>query len=147
MSEFIAQNLWEIVGIVAASVGAAFAVGNWVGAVNADRKPFKAFMAEIREKLDRILERLPLPATVQLGSPVRLTGFGEKTSTGLAVNAWAVGEASKLAGRVCGKQPFEISELCVDYVERRFAEDESLQRTMQVVKQLASPMRTSHDNN
>lgn len=130
MSEFIAQNLWEIVGIVAASVGAAFAVGNWVGAVNADRKSFKAFMAEIREKLDRILERLPPPPTVQPGSPVRLTGFGEKISTGLAVKAWAASEAPELAERVCGKQPFEISELCAEHVERRFAEDDSLQRTM-----------------
>ena len=130
MSEFISQNLWEILGIVAASVGAAFAIGNWVGAVNADRKSFRAFMAEIREKLDRILERLPPPATVQPGSPVQLTGFGEKISTGLAVKAWAAGEAPELADRACGKQPFEIFELCLDHVERRFAEDEALQRTM-----------------
>ncbi|MYE00694.1 MAG: hypothetical protein F4Y03_05360 [Alphaproteobacteria bacterium] len=130
MSEFISQNLWEMLGIVAALLGAAFAIGNWVGAVHADRKSIKAFMAEIREKLDRILERLPPPATVQPGSPVQLTGFEEKISTGLAVKAWAAGEAPKLADRVCGKQPFEIFELRLDHVNQRFAEDEALQRTI-----------------
>ena len=40
-------------------IGVIFGIGTWVGAVNTDRKSFKAFMTEVRNDLKKILSRLP----------------------------------------------------------------------------------------
>ena len=91
-----------------------------MGAVNTDRDAFKAFMKEVREKLDKILERQPPPPTTAPGSPVQLTEFGEHVSRNLGVRDWALNEATALLVKVEGKEPYEVHDLCIDHVQTQF---------------------------
>ena len=74
-----------------------------------------SFMQEIRDKVDRIFERLP-PMSAMGGSPLRLTDFGERISEWLDAGAWAADLAPRLRGRVEGKAPFEVDRFSREYV-------------------------------
>ena len=64
--------------------------GAWYGQVNSDRKSFKELMKEIkddisgiRDNIQKIFDRLPLPPTAASASPAQLTEFGEKVARGI----------------------------------------------------------------
>jgi hypothetical protein len=94
-------------------------IGMWVGAVNENRSSFKELAKEIRDKLDKILERLAAP-TSTAGSPLRLTEFGEKISRELQVREWARNEATGLLDEVQGREPYEVQDFCMEHVQAQF---------------------------
>ena len=145
-----------VVGIVLTAVRVAYKFGEWKGEVNADRKLFtdfitevkgfmvdvkdfmfevkgfmfevKGFMNEDKEKIDRILKRLPLPPAVEENSPVQLTEFGKKISENLSIGKWTVEHAANLVKQVSKKQDFEIFEMCIEYVSGQYDADSNFQR-------------------
>ena len=90
-------------------------VTSFMQEVGEHRKTVTSFMKEIRDKVDRIFERLP-PVPVAGMSPRRLTDFGEKISASIAAKAWAADLAPKLRSRVEGKAPFEVDRFSHEYV-------------------------------
>ena len=110
---------------VLAVVALVFAIGRWVGGVNEHRSSVVAFMAEMRGQLERILERLPSTA-VSSGSPLRLTSLGRQISDAIGVSDWAAAAAEELRERAEGKRPYEVQEMCVQYVEEKVVLDAEL---------------------
>ena len=86
-------------GLVYGIVRGSIALGEWIGAVNADRVAFKEFMSRIEGKIDRIFERLSPPPTAASASPIRLTDFGKQISQELDVKAWVPNQAKALLER------------------------------------------------
>ena len=128
MVEWLANNYPTVLIIVTGGV-LIFGIGKWVGAVNTDRASLKEFMTEVREKLDKIFERLPRQ-TVSPGSPIRLTDFGREVSRNLEVADWANEQASGLVDRARGRPEYEIQDLCEKHIEEVYERDEALQETM-----------------
>ena len=129
MEVWIADN-YKTILIILAGGALVFGCGKWYQAVNSDRETFKEFMKEVREKLDKIFERLPPPQTVKSASPVTLTDFGKTISQNLRVARWAADHAPQLMDKAQGKREFEIFELCVEYVEQQIEGDENLATSM-----------------
>ena len=117
------MNAWlfipsSVIALIAAGT-LGFKLSQWVSDVNADRKEFRAFMEEMRTKIESILSRLP-PVPARDGSPLRLTDLGERITQTLGGRAWAQETAAVLAERARGKQPYDIQELCTAYVREEF---------------------------
>lgn len=111
-----------IVLAVLAVLALLWKAAHWKGTVDEYRKTMDehrgtvaSFMKEIRDKIDRIFERLP-PVPVAGMSPRRLTDFGKEISASVSAEAWAADLAPKLRGRVEGKAPFEIDRFSREYV-------------------------------
>ena len=131
------ENDWQLVLVGLAALGGLIAfttalvrTGQWIGAVNSDRKTFKIFMEKIEAKLDKIFERLLPPQTVKSASPVTLTEFGKAISQNLRAARWAADQAPQLMDEAQGKKEFEIFELCVEYVELQIESHEQLATSM-----------------
>ena len=129
MQQTLADNyVYIVVGL--AVVGLVFAAGRWVGHVNSDRASFKEFMKEVREKFDRIVERLPPPPIVSSESPVRLTDRGREISRKYGVEQWVSREVPRLMAGVRGKPDYEIHDQCMAHVRSLFGRDEALRNRM-----------------
>ena len=140
MYEWLLANIFLIVGGFTV-IGTIFAIGNWVGVVNSDRKSFKEFMTAVNErinkvseninnvnkKVDEIINRLPPNQIVHRDSPIKLTSFGAEISNSLSAKVWAESQVPNLFEDIKEMQPFEISEKCEKYVEAKFEQDENLQ--------------------
>ena len=112
------QNPLTYVVIIAICT-AIFKSGTWVGGVNEDRKSFKKFMEEVKEKLDKILERLPAVPFVG-SSPLRLTDLGQKMSAQVGGKEWVARIVPDLINDVAGMPPYEIQEFCINYMTQTF---------------------------
>ena len=104
-------------------------MGLWMGNVNPDRSLFKSFMEEIREDIKEIrknildiFKRLP-PAPVITQSPMHLSDFGKEIAKQINAEEWAGQLAPALKKRAEGKQPYEIQELCSNYVQKEVDPD------------------------
>ena len=137
-----ANNPLTLTLVVIAIVSIVWAGGQWYGSVNSDRAAFKDFMKEMREKFDKIMDRLPRP-TSSAHSPVQLTDFGKLIRDTQGVTEWASKEALSLVDASRGKEEFEIYEACIDRVSAEFAKDAEFTRT---VKSVAYKMGTSSSN-
>lgn len=154
MYEWLLANIFLIVGGFTV-IGTIFAIGNWVGVVNSDRKSFKEFMTAVNErinnvdeginkvnerinkvsekinsvnkKVDEIINRFPPNQIVHRDSPIKLTSFGAEISNSLSAKVWAESQVPNLFEDIKEMQPFEISEKCEKYVEAKFEQDENLQ--------------------
>ena len=73
-------------------------------------------MREIREKIDKIFERLPRKVAAG-DSPIRLTDLGRAVSGQLNVGAWADRHAVQWKSDFDGKQAYEIQEFCFSHVD------------------------------
>ena len=133
MNDWVTNPLvWMgILSVSAVVVGTIFGIGQWKGRLDADRSALRKdidsdritirdFMAEIRADIKKIFERLPSPLTVAGASPLRLTELGKKISARLAAGAIADDLAPHLRERVAGLQPYEIQELCFDYIRKEY---------------------------
>ncbi len=106
--------LW--ITAVIAAIAAAVTAGIWVGRVNSDRESFKGFMREIRDKLDRIFERLP-PPVVASGSPLKLTELGRRIAEHVGASAIAEELTGSLLESARGMSPYDIQQLCFDHLD------------------------------
>lgn len=89
----------------------------WKGEVDSERTSFKEFMKEIREKIDKIFERLPAN-TLLSSSPLRLADLGEKVSERIGAAGLAAGLSDALFTKVKDKSPYEVQQFCLDYVKQ-----------------------------
>ena len=112
-----------------AATGALVKVLLWAGSVNTQLKTLNDFMQEMRAKLDKMMEWMQ-PQVSKTTSPLRLTDFGSRVSRSISAGKWASKHALKLADQVSGKRPFEIFEMCKEYVEE-MSKDEDLKKRMQ----------------
>jgi len=107
----------------------------WRGEVNADRVAFKAFMDEVRGKLERILGilRREFPALVEMGSRLRLTKLGRDVSKELDAKAWAEKIVPTVIDKLPGPLPYDVQRFCFDYAEKLSLSD----RQAELVKLIA----------
>ena len=101
-----------------------YKIGKWQGKVDTDRKNFKEFMTEIRNKLDDIFIRLPA-TPINQGSPIRLTDLGERISNDINAEEWAEALANEMFEDTKGLDAFEIQEKSFEKA-KNFKPDESL---------------------
>lgn len=103
----------------------------WKGEVNSDRKSFKEFMKEVRDKLDRIFDRIDrLPQPLIYGrSPLELTDYGKELSDLIKARKIAerLSAKAKVLDDVAGLPNYEIQAFCQDYLKKNFkpTEEES----------------------
>ena len=97
----------------------------WKGQVDSDLSTLKAFMTEIRADIKSILERVR-PVTVAAGSPLQLTGFGKTIAESFGAEDWARESVSSVAtpNEMVVKEPYQIDELCNEYVQNKIASEE-----------------------
>lgn len=100
-----------IVGGIA-GIGAIWKLGEWKGRTDDSVSAIKDTIREIREDIKKIL-----------GSPLRLTEFGEEISRRLDARSWATETAANLLPEVRGKQAFQVDEFCETYVQTRLSEE------------------------
>lgn len=119
---------WRIITAVLGGLTALLAAAVWVGRMTEFKSATTHVLEEIREDVKKIFDRLP-PAAVASGSPLRLTDLGEKVSKELNAREWASEVIEKEGLTGAGKLPYEVQELCQDYLQGRFhpePEQESL---------------------
>ena len=109
---------------IVVALGAGAKLMMWIGSVNEHKKfigtTLGGFMAEIRHDIKQILDRLP-PLPVASGSPLRLTDRGNA----IAAQEWTARVAPTLVTPAEGMLPYEIQELCSEYVRRDSVFDET----------------------
>ena len=121
----LAQIPWDnpLVYLLALAVVTALVrIGMWVGGANEHKSTVSKFMSdireditEIREDIKKLLRRTPTVA-VSSGSPLGLTDVGKTVAAELDASSWAKQTAEGLRDRAGGEPPYEIQELCFDYV-------------------------------
>ena len=128
MDEWYANPVvWTLVGL--AIVAAAGRFWYWRGQVDSDRDKFKNFMTEVGRKIDRIQEKTDriqenvhelmrvTRSVSKPGSPLTLTELGKKVSNCLKSKDIIQNMEPILSDRVHEKQPYEIHDICFDYVQ------------------------------
>ena len=109
--------VWPAVAIGLAALAALAKFFEWRGSVNTQLGTVKDFMAEIRDDIKGILKRLPAhPRSVESGSPVRLTEFGQEIAATFKAKEWATEIAPSLEEKIKGNADFEVDQFSHDYV-------------------------------
>ena len=121
MNEWLTNPLFWIafLSLLSVAAGAIFAFGQWKGRVDSDRASFKGFMTEVRNDIKEILRRLP-SHTLAGSSPLRLTNLGKSISEHLDAPSLAQALTPLLQERIKGKTPYEIQEMCFDYIRHEY---------------------------
>ena len=103
--------------------------------LKADNKNFKAFMAEVRGKLEDIAQKVnqlwgaseaaSAKIVADTQSPLRLNDLGRGISDAFGAKAWASAHADDVRGKAAGKSAYDIQQFCFDYVtENLLTKDE-----------------------
>ena len=116
---YLLENPIVFVLILTIATGLFYA-GRWTGNVNTDRENFKNFMKEIRDKIDKIFERLPAPPPIATSSPLQLTDFGEKISACADGKNAADAIANEIVQQAEGMNPYQIQEFSKEYMKNTF---------------------------
>lgn len=121
------NNWWYVsIAVLLLTVGGIILkFGKWTGEVNSDRDRFNKFIKEVRDDIKTILSRIP-PSVVVGSSPLRLTELGGKISKEIHAKEWAKEIANDLIESVKNKQPYEIQETCIQYIDDDFDPDDDL---------------------
>jgi len=131
MPELTVPPWWVLLGLAVAVVVAIVRVSRWTGRVDTHLDALMSAVADIRESIGHILERLAPPSAVQASSPIRLTSFGGRISATVKAREWAAIHAPNLAEQATGKPEWEVFELCVSHVKAQMTQDETLKTTIQ----------------
>lgn len=83
-----------------------FKAGEWKGSVGRDRQSFYRCMNETREKIDDILDRLPIRRLLKEQNPLGLTDFGREVGEEIGANEWAANIVTNLRSEVERKSPY-----------------------------------------
>ena len=118
-------------GVAVAIIGGIVKFSRWTARVDEKLDSFTRFMDEIRSKIERIFDRLPPPPVIEGASPIRLTDLGKSVSREINGKEWAKFVAPNLLEKIKGKNPYEIQEYCLKYVNARFAQDDKLRDEIQ----------------
>ena len=120
MNEWFANPLFWIalLSLLSVAAGVIFAFGQWKGKVDSDRATFREFMTEARNDIKELLRRSS--HTLAGSSPLRLTNLGKSISERLDAPALAQDLAPLLQERIKGKTPYEIQEMCFDYIRHEY---------------------------
>jgi len=102
-------------GFVVALATAIFWLGNWHGAVNADRDAFKKFMQEVRGDIKEILLKLSNPVA-ERGSPIRLNDLGKRVSEEVGAKDIAKALLDQILPKARGKSAYDIQEYCFSHL-------------------------------
>ncbi len=117
MSNWLSNPVTYLLIISIAS--ALITIGIWIGNVNSDRTTCKKFIEEIRNKIDTILGRLPGPLIAK-SSPLSLSELGASVSREIGAKDVAKNLSPEIKDRVLGKEPYEVHDICWDYVKYEF---------------------------
>ena len=121
VQEFVSHP--AVVSIIAIAV--LTAIGRlliWIGQTQEHKSGVWKVVGEIRNDIKEIrndikkLFRLTSSTAVSGGSPLQLTDIGKDISSTIGAKQWVEELASDLKHQVEGKQPFEIQDLCSEYV-------------------------------
>ena len=124
MPEWVAATPWWVfIGIV----GALISVGIWIGSVNTHLKSFKDAVSEIRDDIKKILQWMP-SKTIDSGSPLKLTTMGDKVSKSIDTISIVKGLATDLRVKADGKLPYDIQELCFDFIRDEYKPSDEVER-------------------
>ena len=139
------SNPWIIVAVAIGALTLLFAIGRgliaigeWIGAVNSDRRAFKTFMEKIEAKLDKIDERIGeifrrlQPQTVSSASPLKLTDLGRKISEEMKIADWANEQADILVTQTEKEDEPFIYYFSKHHVEVQYETHEEFQKMVKV---------------
>ena len=85
---------------------------------------------EIRLDIKDIFSRLPA-TSVKGSSPLTLTELGEQISNEVGAKKWAEQIAEELQESVKNMEPFEIQDICFDYVKEKFQPEPEFLKLLQ----------------
>ena len=121
---------WAFAGIGAALVS----IGIWVGSVITNLKALKEAVAEIKEAVIKIrddtnsfLHELT-SKTLNPGSPLEPNELGQKVSKSIDSPSIVKGIAPSLCERANGKLPYDIQELCFDFIRDEYKPVEDIEK-------------------
>ena len=137
MPELAAATSWwtigaavvAAVGLVATLVVIAFKVGKWTGGVNTSLTAFKEAVVEIRGDIKKILQWIP-SKTVDSDSPLKLTTVGGKVSKSIDAPSIVKGLATDLRVKADGKLPYDIQELCFDFIRDEYKPSDEIEKNI-----------------
>ena len=92
-------------------------LSRWMGKMDSFKDTIEPIMAEIRDDVKKIFERLN-PISVSSASPLRLTDLGRKITTTLDGSGWAKRTAPQFSDQLRGQTPYQIQEFCFDLVRK-----------------------------
>lgn len=129
-------NFAGLVTLAVAFIATVAKLSRWSGQVDADRKQIKeaadadrstlkAFMAEIRADIKKILQALPPPRTAVGASPAKLTEFGQQVAAKVDAHAWAAQESRSILddATLIDMEPYQIEAFCDRYVTEQSREE------------------------
>ena len=119
---FLQDNLIAVLLIgVALLLAATWWLATWRNRDNADHKALTECMKEIREKIERIFERLP-STTIQPGSPTTLTSLGKEIAQEIQIAQRIPQYAQNNLSALRGATPYEVQKICLHHA-RTFMEN------------------------
>ena len=140
MPELAAATPWlAIVGAVAAAIvigGVLVSIGIWIGSVNANLKTFKDAVGEIKEAVDKIRDTTNsvlhelTSKTLAPGSPLEPNELGKKVSEAIGVPSIVKGLAAGLSEKAEGKHPYDIQELCFNFVRDDYEPSDEVEKNI-----------------
>ena len=119
--------LWIVIFL--AAVSTLITIGMWIGAVNSDRKSLKEAVTKIQNDIKKLLQWIP-SKTVDSGSPLKLTPVGEKVSKSIDAPLIAKGLVTNMRARTNGKLPYDIQELCFDFIRDEYRPSDEIQKNI-----------------
>ena len=133
----VANPALAILGAAAAVIAigvAIFKSGMWAGSVNTNLKSLKDAVSEIKESVDKIRENINgflhelTSRTLNPGSPLEPNELGQKVSKSIDAPAIVKGLAPGLRERADGKPPYDIQELCFDFIRDEYKPVEDVEK-------------------
>ena len=143
------EEIWAFLGhpvVILAIIGGIVSVIYWVAGTTKDVSTLKQFMAEIREDIRKIFERLPERGVVA-GSPLRLTEKGRKMADLVDAEKWAEDVVVMLLSKARGQAHWEIDQMCHNYIRLgELASDDDRDWVEQSVGKIAFSFGTDRED-
>ena len=140
MPELAAATPWlAIVGAVAAAIvigGVLVSIGIWIGSVNTSLKSLREAVPEIKGSVDKIRENINgllhelTSRTLNPGSPLKPNELGRKVSESIDAPAIVKGLAPGLCDRANGKPPYDIQELCFNFIRDDYEPSDEVEKNI-----------------
>ena len=133
----IANPALPILGAAAAVVAigvAIFKSGMWAGSVNTSLNSLKDAVFEIKESVGKIRDNINgllyeiTSRTLTPGSPLEPNELGQKVSESIDAPAIVKGLAPGLLERADGKPPYDIQEMCFEFIRDEYKPVEDIEK-------------------